>query len=158
MENSIKQKQLLFSIKNLIKRDYENYEGVRRINVYVMRLLFILMFVFVGTEAWTAIITHKGSWNPTNAVAWCSWAAYSTLAGIGIFHTLRMLPVMLFMIFYKCLWLIIVAYPLWMAGALKGSPAEEMAQTFSIIILPILFVPWKYVYHTYVLPERKKID
>jgi len=158
MENSIKQQPSLFSIKNLFKRDYEKYEGVRRINIFVMRLFFILMFVFVGIEAWTVILTHKGSWNPTIAVAWCSWAAYSTLAGFGIFHTLRMLPVMLFMIFYKCLWLIIVAYPLWIAGTLKGSPAEEMAHTFSFIIVPILFVPWKFVYNKYVLPGRNKID
>ena len=37
---------------------------------------------------------------------------------------------MIFMIFYKSLWVIAVAYPLWRAGALAGSPAEEMAHIF----------------------------
>ena len=36
----------------------------------------------------------------------------------------------IFMIFYKTLWVIVVAYPLWRAGALAGSPAEEMAHIF----------------------------
>lgn len=90
-----------FSIKYIFKKDYVNYEGVRRINIYVMRLFFILMFVFVATDAWKVIITHEGPWDPTRAVAWCSWAAYSTLVVLGVFHTLRMLPIMLFMIFYK---------------------------------------------------------
>jgi hypothetical protein len=60
------------------------------------------------------------------------------------------------MIFYKGLWLIVVAYPLWKAGTLKGSPAEEIAYMFSGIIIPILFVPWKYVFKKYILFETKK--
>ena len=149
-------KQSKFSIKNIFLPDYENYEGVRRINIYVMRLFFALMFVFVATDSWTVILTHEGAWDPTRAVAWCTWAAYSTLALLGVFHTLRMLPIMIFMIFYKGLWLAVVAYPLWSAGTLKGSPAEEMAYMFSGIIIPILFVPWKYVFKKYILFETKK--
>ena len=114
------------------------------------------MFVFVATDSWKVILTHQGPWDPTRAVAWCTWAAYSTLALLGVFHTLRMLPIMLFMIFYKGLWLIVVAYPLWSAGTLKGSPAEGMAYMFTGIIIPILFVPWKYVFKKYILIETKK--
>lgn len=150
------QKQLKFRIKNIFLPDYENYEGVRKINIYVMRLVFALMFVFVATDSWTVILTHEGDWDPLKAVAWCTWAAYSTLTLLGVFHTLRMLPIMIFMIFYKGLWLAIVAYPLWSAGMLKGSPAEEMAYMFSGIIIPILFVPWKYVFKKYILLEKKK--
>ena len=114
------------------------------------------MFIFVATDSWTVILTHEGEWNPTRAVAWCTWAAYSTLALLGVFHTLRMLSIMIFMIFYKGLWLIVVAYPLWSAGTLKGSPAEGMAYMFSGIIIPILFMPWKYVFRKYILIETKK--
>jgi hypothetical protein len=140
---------------NIFKPDYEHYEGVRRINIYVMRLFFALMFVFIGYASWSHILSHKGEWEPANAVAWCTWAAYSTLAVLGLFHTLRMLPLMLFMIFYKGLWLIVVAYPLWKTNQLKGSPAEEMAGIFIWIFIPILFVPWKYVWRKYVLPGQK---
>ena len=147
---------LKIGIKNMVKRDYENYEGVRRINIYVMRLFFALMFVFVATDSWSVIIKHEGPWDPTRAVAWCCWAAYATLSLLGVFHTLRMLPIMLFMIFYKSLWLIVVAYPLWIAGTLAGSPAEGMTHVFSGIIIPIIFMPWKYVFEKYILIEKKK--
>ena len=138
-------------IMNIFKRDYETYEGVRRINIYVMRLFFALMFVFVATDSWRVIITHEGAWDPTKAVAWCSWAAYSTLSLLGVFHTLRMLPIMLFMVFYKGLWLIVVAYPLWIAGTLQGSTAEPMAAMFIWVIVPLIFIPWKYVFEKYIL-------
>ena len=78
------------------------------------------------------------------------WASYSALSFLGIIHPLKMLPLMLFQIAYKVLWLIVVAYPLWSANQLTGSPAEEMARTFLWVALPILAVPWKYVFKKYV--------
>ena len=142
---------------SIFKPDFEHYEGVRRINIYVLRLFFALMFVFVATESWYIIFTHEGPWEPTKAVARCVWTAYSTLAILGVFHTLRMIPIMLFMIFYKWLWLMVVAYPLWSTGTLKGSPAEEMTHIFSGIVIPILFMPWKYVFKKYILAEKERI-
>jgi hypothetical protein len=144
-------------ITGLFKPDHVNYQGVPRINVYVMRLFFALMFVFVAMDSWSAIITHTGSWKPLNAVAVSVWAAYSTLSFLGILHTLRMLPIMMFMIFYKTLWLIIVAYPLWVTGQLAGSDAEEMAKVFVWVALPIVFMPWGYVFRTYVWSYRNKL-
>lgn len=136
-------------IINLFRPDHANYAGVLHINIYVMRLFFLLMFVFVGFDSWSAIINHQGAWKPINAVALCVWAAYSTMSILGVFHTLKMLPIMLFMIFYKTLWLIVVAYPLWITNQLAGSDAEGMANVFVWVIIPIVGMPWRYVFRTY---------
>jgi hypothetical protein len=42
------------------------YEGVRPINFYLLRLLYILMFFVLGKDTWTHILTHQGPWDPTN--------------------------------------------------------------------------------------------
>jgi hypothetical protein len=36
------------SIKNIFKPDFEHYEGVYRINIYLLRLLYLLMFLGRG--------------------------------------------------------------------------------------------------------------
>jgi len=94
----------------------KKYEGVRPIHIYLLRLLYILMFFVLGKETWVHILAHHGPWDPTDAVARCVWTAFATLAGIGIIHPLKMLPIVLLEIFYKVLWLILVAYPLWSKG------------------------------------------
>lgn len=129
----------------------EKHKGVWPIKVYIMKLFFALMFLFVAKDAWIELVSHKGEWNVEVAVAWCSIAAYTTLSGLGIFHTLKMLPIMLFMVLYKGLWLYFVAFPLWSSDQLDGSEAEGWAQIFILIIIPIIFIPWKYVFNTYVL-------
>ena len=140
-------------IKNLF-RPSEKYKGIWPVKVYVMKLFFLLMFLFVAKDAWAELITHEGRWNSEIAVAWCSIAAYTTLSGLGIFHTLKMLPIMLFMFLYKGLWLCFVAYPLWSEEQLSGTEAEGWARIFILIVIPVLFTPWKYVFKTYVLGKE----
>jgi len=143
-----------FSLKAVFQRD-DQYEGVRRINIYLLRLVFILMFFLLGRDTWTHVLTHQGVWEPVNAVAWCVWTAFATLAGLGIIHPLKMLPILLLEIFYKVLWLILVAYPLWSKGKLAGSPAEGITWAFLWVILPIIAVPWAYVFVNYIYKPRK---
>jgi hypothetical protein len=82
--------------------------------------------------------------------------AYPTLAVLGLIHPLRMLPIILFMIFYKTVWLAAVAFPMWQAGTLAGSTAGAMARDFSWLWIPVIAVPWGYVWRTYVLPSRSR--
>lgn len=134
----------------------DKYEGVRRINIYLLRLLFILMFFVLGKDTWTHVLTHQGQWDPADAVVWTVWTAFATLAGIGIFRPLKMLPILLLEIFYKVMWLIIVAYPLWSNGTLEGSKAEGFTAPFLWVILPIVAVPWGYVFANYIYKAKAK--
>jgi hypothetical protein len=132
------------------------YDGVRPIHIYLLRLLFVLMFFVLGRETWTQILTHQGPWEPFQAVAWCVWTVFATLAGLGILRPLKMLPIVLLEIFYKTLWLIIVAYPLWAKGALWSSPAESIAIPFLWLPLPIIAVPWGHAFRTYIYDPRTR--
>jgi hypothetical protein len=145
---------MTFSPKAIFQGD-ARYEGVPRINIYLLRLLYILMFFVLGKETWAHILTHQGAWDPTEAVAWCVWTAFATLAGIGIFRPVKMLPIVLLEIFYKVLWLILVAYPLWVKGTLAGSAAEGITSQFLWVLLPIVAVPWGYAFRSYIYTPKK---
>jgi len=145
---------MAFSPTAIFQRD-DRYEGVRRINIYLLRLLYTLMFFVLGKDTWTHIFAHRGSWEPKDAVVWCVWSAFATLAGLGIIRPLKMLPILLLEIFYKVLWLILVAYPLWSKSELVGSRAEGMTSAFLWVLLPIVAVPWGYVFRSYIYNPRK---
>lgn len=138
-------------IANLFKRNPERFDGVPPINIYLLRVLFVLMFIFVNLDTWPTIFTHKGGWDHVRAAAICMWATYGVLAIIGIVRPLLMLPIVIFEIIYKIIWLIIVAYPLWSTNKLAGSPAEEMTSAFLWVILPIVAMPWRYFFRKYIL-------
>lgn len=142
-------------MRKIFEPDYQNFEGVRPINIYVLRVFFALICFMMGFTAWSSILAHKGDWQPSIGVTYCVWAAYATISFFGIYNTLKMLPILLFMIFYKSLWLLVVAYPLWKTDKLVGSPSEELATIFIWAILPALFFPWKYFFNHFILPTKK---
>jgi len=125
-------------------------EGVPKINIRLLQLLFTLMFLLLSFESWHTILAHRTAWEPTRAAAWCMWGGYSIIAFIGIRQPLKMLPIVLFEIIYKTTWLIIVALPLYRAGTLVGSPAEGMARIDIWVIFPIIAMPWRYFFKTYI--------
>ena len=141
-------------VSSVFRSDSARYEGVRPINIYLLRLLFVLVFLFVGYDSWTSILHHKGAWDHVRAAALCMWASYSLLSIIGVFYPLKMIPFVMFEILYKIVWLIIVAYPLWAAHRLAGSPAEEMTYAFLWVVLPIVAMPWRYAFNAYVLNRK----
>jgi hypothetical protein len=147
------------SLKGIIRPDHARYEGVRRINIYLMRLLYLLIAFNLGKMAWTHILTHEGTWELKDAMAWSVWAAFSAMAALGIFHPLEMLPLLLFEILYKSLWLLLVAYPLWNAHKLAGSTAEDMTNVFlPAVIVTIAVIPWHYAFCSYVINLRSGRD
>jgi len=137
-------------IRYILKPNNEKYEGVRPINIYLLRLLYLLMPLGAGTEAWQTLAAHEGPWDHTKAVAWCVWAAYPTLSLFGLIRPLKWLPIIVFMIFYKSLWLLVVAYPLWKSGSLTGNAAEQMAGVFAAAPFIALIVPWPYFVRNFV--------
>jgi hypothetical protein len=114
------------------------------------------MLLFLGRTSWTEILTHQGPWAPTEAMAWSVWAAFASLAALGVLRPLKMLPLLLLEIFYKVLWLILAAYPLWKTNQLSGSPAEGMTYAFLWVILPIVAVPWGYAWRNYVIDLSRR--
>jgi hypothetical protein len=69
--NKLEEILMSLSTRSVLGPDYEHYEGVYKVNIYLLRLLYILMFLFLGREAWTHVLTHEGPWDPDEAVAWC---------------------------------------------------------------------------------------
>ena len=145
-------------IKNFFKSDFKSHEGVAKYKIYLLRLLFLLTILFVGNASWTHILTYEGPWDPLHAMSFCVWAAYATLSILGLKNPLKMLPIVFFQIFYKSLWLVVVAYPLWMQNQLAGSPAEDLTYTFLWVVLPLFALPWKYAFRKYIYEGKENVE
>ena len=138
-------------MKKLFEQDYQRFDGIRPINIYGMRLIYILMATFLAMDVWTHIITYDQRWDPSDAMNWSVWAAFTFFAVIGIFHTVKMIPIMLLEIVYKTIWLILVALPLFLDGNLSDDTTDGMIYPFLFVILPLIFVPWGYVVKKYIM-------
>ena len=76
--------------------------------------------------------------------------AMSVLALFGLRYPQRMLPILLFEVGWKLLWLGIVALPLWLDGNLTGATREQVITVLWVAIV-IAVIPWRHVVRSYVL-------
>jgi hypothetical protein len=70
--------------------------------------------------------------------------ALSLLSLLGLRYPLRMLPVLLFEVAWKIIWLAAIALPLWSDDKLTGA-ARDQAGTVLLVGIVIAVIPWRYV-------------
>jgi hypothetical protein len=116
--------------------------------LYALRAGYLLIAVGLAATVWPIVINHSPQWPLMNSVACSLLAAVSVLAALGIRYPLQMLPVLLFEIAWKSIWLIAVALPLWSANQMDARTWETVKDCLAgAILIPL---PWRYVISQYV--------
>ena len=117
--------------------------------LYVLRAGYLLIAVGLATTIWPIVINHSPQWPLMNGVACSLLAAVSVLAAVGIRYRLQMLPILLFELVWKTIWLIAVALPLWSANQIDARTWGTVQDClFGAILIPL--IPWRYVISHYV--------
>jgi hypothetical protein len=109
-----------------------------------MRAFYAFMALGIGLMIWPSIITHKLSTPHMTGVAWALLGTIGLLALLGIRYPLQMIPLLLFELTWKVIWLIAFALPLWLAGNLDGAHRNSVVDT-SVGLLLLFVIPWRYV-------------
>jgi len=121
---------------------------VSTFRLYLMRALYALMFVGQGVLQWPAILQHTTPWTLWHGVGSSMLAALSLAAALGIRYPLQMLPLLLFEMFWKAIWLLFFALPLWRNHQMDAATAEAARATLLGVIVPLV-IPWPYVFAHY---------
>jgi hypothetical protein len=122
--------------------------GVSLFRVYLLRAAYLFLAAGLAATVWPLLIDHSPQWPLMNGVVCSLLGAVSVLAVVGIRYPLQMLPVLLFEIVWKSIWLIAVALPLWSANQLDARTGETVRDCLMAAIL-IPLIPWRYVIAQY---------
>lgn len=133
-----------------VERSGEGAESVSTLRLYVMRVLYLLNFLLLGSDVWPHLVRPGEPIAPMDGVGWSFWATLSLLSALGLRYPLKMLPLFFTQFCYKAIWLMAVALPLRQAG--EWTPAaQQMAWVFMIgAALDLIATPWPYVWRNYV--------
>ena len=125
-------------------------EEVSTLRLYLMRGTYLLIAVGLGSMIWPGIIHHAKPWGHMQGVANALLAALSALALVGVRYPLQMLPLLLFELLWKAIWLVAIALPLWSANQLDPATRQTVTDNlFGIVVMPLV-IPWRYVLTNYV--------
>jgi hypothetical protein len=122
---------------------------VSPIRLWVMRAMYLFMAVGLGLTIWPLIISHRADLPRMTGVAFALLGTIGLLALLGIRYPVRMVPLLLFELAWKVIWLVAFAMPRWLDGTLDAGMRGSIFDT-SLGLVLILVIPWRYVYANYV--------
>lgn len=123
--------------------------GVSSIRLWVMRAMYLVMAAGIGLTIWPLIINHGSDLPRMTGVAWALLGAIGLLALLGLRYPLQMIPLLLFELSWKIIWLAAFALPRWLDGTLDDGMRTTVFETsFGAVLL--LVIPWGYVVDNYV--------
>ncbi|BBN82326.1 hypothetical protein PA25_23110 [Pseudoalteromonas sp. A25] len=124
-----------------------------------LRVFFAGMVVVLGSNQFNYILEGASEWGNWRGLGHSMLFALAVFAIGGLFRPLAFLPIMIYEIVWKAVWLFVVALPPWLSG-------EEIPGIVSVkgsiigICLIMIVIPWKYVWWRYfaqpIEPWRRK--
>ncbi len=114
--------------------------------LYVLRAMYLLLVIGGAVVFLPQLIGHEPA---ARRVIPSMLGGVWVLACFGLRYPLQMLPILLFELVWKTIWLIDYGLPQWMAGVNTAQFTEDFKAIAFAPVLLILIIPWGYVFRDY---------
>lgn len=115
---------------------------------HVLRVPYIIMAIGLAVVVWPYIISHDLVQAHSGPASQSMLAALGLLSVIGIFKPVKMLPLLLFEILWKFIFMISFALPLIISGTADSVSWENIWACITVVIF-FAFIPWRFVLKSY---------
>ena len=123
---------------------------VSPIRLWVMRAMYLIVAAGLGLTIWPLIVSHAPALPRMTGVAFALLGTIGLLSLLGLRYPLQMLPLLLFELTWKAVWLGAFALPRWLDGTLDEAMRTSVFET-SLGAVLIVVIPWRYVWANYVV-------
>jgi hypothetical protein len=121
-------------------------DDVSLVRLYVLRATYLLLIVGIGGMVGPEIFSHPIT---SRGVIAALLGGVGLLAVIGLRYPLQMLPLLMFELSWKLIWVAAYGLPQWWAGQLTPVTSEDLFNTlFGVILIPLV-MPWGHVWRRY---------
>ena len=124
---------------------------VSTFRLYVMRAGYLFIAIGLGLMIWPGILAAPADLSHGSGVIRALLGAVGLLAALGIRYPVQMVPLLLFELVWKTIWVLAFGLPLWLRGALDGAYAGTMFDNGVGLVILCLVMPWGHVYRNYVV-------
>jgi hypothetical protein len=106
----------------------------------------------LGAFIWPNVIHHTNEFAVTHGIRVALLAGLGLTSALGLRYPLKMLPILLFELTWKAIYLIAFALPLWSAHQINEATADNIQAVLMVVIF-IPLIPWRYVFENYFVKQ-----
>jgi hypothetical protein len=134
---------------NPIERTQMTEDDVPLWRLNLLRAFYLLITVGLANAFWPVMLQHTDLWAQRRGELGAMLTALSILCLLGLRYPLQMLPLLIFELAWKTIWIVAIAYPLWQRGAMTPGVEESFVACLMGVVLTPLVLPWRYIAHHY---------
>jgi hypothetical protein len=106
------------------------------LRLYALRVFYLVMAGGIAVYYWPAVFNHTDEFVVTGGIRTALLAGLGLTAVLGLRYPLQMLPLLLFELIWKAIYLIGFALPLWRAGRIDAAAEDVKACLMVIVLFP----------------------
>jgi hypothetical protein len=126
----------------------ETIAGVSKVRLVVLRTVYALIVVGLALFIWPTLIAQLPAPAHYHGIVMVMLAAFSILCALGTRYPLQMLPMLLWELLWKSMWLLLIALPRWLAGTMDSATTQTMIDCVAVVLV-LFAIPWGYVVRHY---------
>jgi hypothetical protein len=123
--------------------------------LYTLRVCYLILAAGLGAYIWPGVISHTAGFAVAHGIQSALLAGLGLTAVLGLRYPVQMLPLLLFELTWKAIYLVAFALPLWRAHQMTPAAAADIQSVLMVLIL-VPLIPWVYVWKQYVVKPGER--
>ena len=123
---------------------------VTALRLYLLRGMYLLIAAGLAVTVWPYIISPPDLIAGPKSVVRALLGALALMSLLGLRYPLQMLPLLLFELLWKVIWVVASALPMWLGPGLDAYASESLFACLLGVVLVPFVIPWRYVIQRYV--------
>lgn len=125
-------------------------QALSLLRLYLLRAMYLFIATGLALTIWPGLIGHAGIAATPDTVVSALLGALAVLCLVGLRYPVRMIPILIFELIWKLLWVVSYALPAWLNASLDAYTEETFFACMIGVVLVPLVLPWRFIYKTYV--------
>ncbi len=118
--------------------------------LYTLRVAYLVLALGLGAYIWPVVIQHTNQLAAAKGIQFSLLAGLGATAALGLRYPVQMLPLLLFELVWKAIYLTAFALPSWSTHQITAAMEEDISACLMVVIfLPL--IPWRYVFANYLM-------
>jgi hypothetical protein len=119
------------------------------LRIYLLRAMYLVIAVGLGITIWPGILA-PGNVSHMGSVVRGMLGALALMSLWGVRYPIKMLPILLFELLWKVIWVVAFGLGPWLNGELDAARQETLFSCLLGVVLVPVVVPWGYVLRHYI--------
>jgi len=129
---------------------------VSLLRLHLLRAMYLLIAIGLGLTVWPLIVAPPELLTDSRSIVRAMLGALALVSLLGLRHPLQMLPLLLFELAWKLVWVLCFALPAWLGPGLDQTGWENLfACMLGVVLVPIV-LPWRYVIQRYLVARGER--